>query len=403
MNKYTLYNRNNKLYVRINNIKKYSLGTTVPFGCSLIPKERRIVGSHLDVPDVNAKISEWDTLFNQNHLNDINRICDLCSFGNKTKIIQDKTKTTFIDMFTDIYNKMYEGNILHNGKFISRGTLYGYITVLHVLESFDKVLYLEDIDEGQCNSLAERMKCRKTLNEYINEFIKYSIQLKYHLTTRRNQIKNIKSILKKSCDLYGYIIQSPKKPAELKSPVIALTPQQVELIDKNKPNDPSLETIWYITRFLLHSCMRIGDAMEFALPDSKEYIKYINRKTGATSVFYLPEDIRKYLNTNPQINYTEKTLRNKLKKLLKSYSEFNKKIIIYDYDYTNNLITKRLPIYEVITPHKLRASGITWYLYLGYSEREVREISGHANGSNAFYRYTDITDSETRKKTCKPN
>tara|TARA_R100000458_G_C8270911_1_gene245635 strand:- start:235 stop:1470 length:1236 start_codon:yes stop_codon:yes gene_type:complete len=399
MNKYTLYNRNNKIYTRINRNKFLSLQTIIPQGCRLITSERRIEGNHLDVPKINSKLSEWDIFFQKLHHKNADEIVDLWRRQNHQVHENSDQNHDILVVFEKIYNMMYEGSILNNGKLISGVTLKTYVTVLHVLNSFNKPLNFKEIDEGKYTNLGERLKARQTLKKWFDEFILFSIELKYHPTTRRNQIKIIKSIINKACDVYGYIIKTPSKPPKLRTPVISLTPQQVETIHKNKPKDVELECVWYYTRFLLHSCMRISDAWEFIMPNTKGHVTYINRKTGSQSTFYLPEDVHEYIYKNPMASaVVKKTFRKQLVVLLKTYPELRKNKVVHDYDHTGKLVVEEKPIYKIITPHKLRSSGITWYLYLGYTEKQVREISGHINGSTAFYRYTDITDSKTREK-----
>ena len=143
--------------------------------------------------------------------------------------------------------------------------------------------------------------------------------------------------------------------------------------------------------------MRISDMIDFKIAGDNDYIKYISKKSKTESTFYLPNDVREYINNN-DYGYTLRSFRTDLRKLLKSYKSLHKEKTITSYDVHGNLVQDVHSIYEIITPHKLRSSGITWYLSLGYSEKQVREISGHSNGSVAFYRYTDHTDAKTKQK-----
>ena len=196
---------------------------------------------------------------------------------------------------------------------------------------------------------------------------------------------------------YGYYFTTPPKPKDLKSPVIALDPSDVEMIHKNPPLDLKLTKAWYYTRFMLHSCMRISDMIGFKINDTDDYITYISKKSSSQSTFYLPSDVRNFMSKDKE-GYTISGFRHDLKRLLKSYKELHKKKRITSFDVEGNPVTILERIYDVITPHKLRSSGITWYLSLGYTEKQVREISGHSNGSVAFYRYTDHTDAKTKKR-----
>ena len=396
MNKYTLYNRKGRLYARINRDKFFSLGLKVPENAMLNFQTKKIDGSSSLVHKINVELSRWDLLFNKYITRSPEDICRLWSPPNETKK-NHSGKQTFVNLFEDIYDKMYNGIILNDGNLFTMTTLKTYVCVYHILQTFPETIYVDDIDEGSTQDRKEKIKRRSELNGYFNAFNLYSMQLGNKPSSRRNQIKILKSILNKAMKFYGYYFTSPPKPKELKSPVIALEPSDVEMLHKNPPVDIKLTKAWYYTRFMLHSCMRISDMIGFKISKGDDYITYISKKSTSQSTFYLPKDVREYLLKNEN-GYTMVGFRNDLKRLLKSYDEFKKEKSITTFDVQGNPVVKILPIYEVITPHKLRSSGITWYLSLGYTEKQVREISGHSNGSVAFYRYTDHTDAKTKQR-----
>ena len=396
MNKYTLYNRKGRLYARINRDKFFSLGLSVPPNSMLNINKRKVDGTSSLVHSVNVELSRWDLLFNHHIVGSVEDICRLWS-PQKNKVNTTKTSLTFKDLFNDIYDKMYNGVILNDGNLFSMSTLKTYVCVYHILQTFSEEIYIDDIDEGTTQDRKEKVKRRASLSGYFNAFNLYSMQLGNKPSTRRNHIKILKSILNKSMKYYGYYFTTPPKPKELKLPVIALDPVDVEMIHKNCPQDLSLHKAWYYTRFMLHSCMRISDMIDFKIAGDNDYIKYISKKSKTESTFYLPNDVREYINNN-DYGYTLRSFRTDLRKLLKSYKSLHKEKTITSYDVHGNLVQDVHSIYEIITPHKLRSSGITWYLSLGYSEKQVREISGHSNGSVAFYRYTDHTDAKTKQK-----
>ena len=179
--------------------------------------------------------------------------------------------------------------------------------------------------------------------------------------------------------------------------VIALEPEHVEMIHKTKPDEKKLIRTWYYTRLILHSGMRVGDMVNFETTLGEGYIDMKDLKTQHASKFYLPKEVREYIYHDKKPKWTTKDFREKLKTLLKYYPEFHEMRLVYKTNYIGELEKISKPIYEWITPHKLRSSAISWYLSLGYTEKQVREISGHADGSHAFYRYTAKTDERTRK------
>lgn len=80
------------------------------------------------------------------------------------------------------------------------------------------------------------------------------------------------------------------------------------------------------------------------------------------------------------------------------YDEFCKEKIVYYFDHEGNPVKERKKLYDLFTTHKLRSSGITYHLSKGLSELEVRNISGHKNGSTAFYRYVQHSETKSIEK-----
>tara|TARA_R110002124_G_scaffold252496_1_gene417887 strand:- start:124 stop:717 length:594 start_codon:yes stop_codon:yes gene_type:complete len=185
---------------------------------------------------------------------------------------------------------------------------------------------------------------------------------------------------------------------ELQTEVIALSPTQVELIHSKKPAH-ELEDIWYYTRLMLYSCMRVSDLVNFQASSDGSVVTIITKKgVGAISSFYLPEDVRNFLEGRGSFSHSQQYFRVQLKTLLKSYEELHEKKVVYTYDHNGDPVHEEKYLYDIITPHKLRASGITYHLSKGLSEIEARNISGHKNGSTAFYRYVKHSNTESIEK-----
>ena len=197
---------------------------------------------------------------------------------------------------------------------------------------------------------------------------------------------------------YGYVFPKLQAMRELQTEVIALTPDQVEMIHNNHPGI-ELENIWYYTRLMLYSCMRISDLTNFQATSDGNTVTIITKKgMGSLSTFFLPDDVNSYIAKNGTFSWTLKTFRRGLEELLQSYPEFMQSKTVYTFDHEGNPVASQQFLYELIKPHKLRSSGITYHLSKGLSEIEVRRISGHANGSEAFYRYVRHSDTESLKK-----
>ena len=73
---------------------------------------------------------------------------------------------------------------------------------------------------------------------------------------------------------------------------------------------------------------------------------------------------------------------------------FNKTKTRYKFDKDGNSYPVKEFLWQIYTPHKLRSSGISWYLSKGLPEYQVKKISGHSANSRAFYRYVAHADTE---------
>lgn len=401
MNKYYLYNRSGKLYARIknkNSDKRVSLGIQIPKSCFLDLKSKRVLGDSINSLEINKKLSKWDVHFFDNFYKTPDEIVSSWIKSNQKKAFYTQSKEpTLVGLYFDMFKKVKKGEFDWKlGSGYSLQTLQNYQSTGHILKEFDKDFLISEVDESRFDNVEDKKRCRFKINSFFNGFINHSLEKGYMPNTRAKQIKNIKSLINKGCEYYAYQIHSFQVPETKDNEVIALEPEQVEFIHKNKPSCPTLHKIWSYTRLMLHSCMRISDLIDFECSHSiNGYYTLYDKKTRHESKFYLPKDLENTIK-NYGTKWTQKNFRESLKKLLKSYPEFNQEKIVHKQNSSGEFERIVKPIYEWITPHKLRASGISWYLSLGWSEKQVREISGHADGSKAFYRYTAKTDKRTQ-------
>lgn len=307
-------------------------------------------------------------------------------------------KGTFIHLLHDIINLMEEGSILNYGKRFSSLTISSYKQLYRNMKAYNYNFNIEELDLNGVRDRKHRLSVTRKLQTKVNGYLNLMFDDCKHHNTRKAHLKVLRSTLKKAEDYYGYLFPKLQSMRELKSEVIALEPHQVEFIHKNHPGK-ELEEVWYYTRLVLYSCMRISDLVNFETNIDGDAVTIITKKgVGSISSFYLPKDVKTYLEERGKFSYTEKNFRDKLKKLLKSYDGFWTKRVVYKYDYEGNPITKMLYLWEIITPHKLRSSGISYHLSQGLSEFEVRKISGHVNSSQAFYRYVQLSNRESIEK-----
>jgi integrase len=307
-------------------------------------------------------------------------------------------KNTFLYLLTDIIDLLEKGDILNYGKRFSPLTISSYKQLRNGMKRYNYNFNIEDLDLNNVNSRKDRLKVTRKLQSQVNGYLNLMLDDCKHPNTRKSHLKNIRSTLKKAEAYYGYLFPKLQSMRELQTEVIALTPDQVEMIHNNNPGI-ELENVWYYTRLMLYSCMRISDLTNFQATSDGNIVTIITKKgMGSLSTFYLPDDVNSYIAKNGTFAWSLKSFRRGLKELLQFYPEFMQSKTIYNFDHDGNPVPSQQFLYELITPHKLRSSGITYHLSKGLSEMEVRRISGHANGSEAFYRYVRHSDTESLKK-----
>jgi len=305
---------------------------------------------------------------------------------------------TFMSLLKEIITLLESGLILNYGKKFSNLTITSYRQVYNQMNSYQFDFNIENLDLNNVTNRKDRLKVTQNLQGHVNKYLNMMLDDCKHNNTRKNHLKIIRTTLKKAEAYYGYLFPNLQSMRELQTEVIALNPTQVELIHNNNPGI-ELEDVWYYTRLMLYSCMRVSDLVNFQASSDGSVVTIITKKgVGAISSFYLPKDVRKFLEGKGSFSHSPQYFRTQLKTLLKSYKEFQDKRIVYTYDHNGNPVHEEKFLYEIITPHKLRSSGITYHLSKGLSEIETRNISGHANGSTAFYRYVKHSNTESIEK-----
>lgn len=307
-------------------------------------------------------------------------------------------KGSFVSMLRKTISLLENGEILNNGVQYSQITIRSYKQVYNLMRKWNFNFNAEAYDLTSAMTRKERLKSKRLMQKNVNSYLNLLIEKGYHPNTRKAHLKIIRTTLKKMEEHEGYLFPSLEYIRERKSNVIAMSVEEVELLHTTPPTlngeiREDLLDAWYYTRLMIYSCMRVSDLVGFQGNFSSEFVTIITKKgSGSLSTFYLPEDVRNYLRDREGLSITPRVFRGQLKLLLSSYPEFCMTKVVYGYDPHGNPKTETRFLWELYTPHKLRSSGITYHLSKGLSEMEVRKISGHANGSEAFYRYVALSD-----------
>jgi hypothetical protein len=305
---------------------------------------------------------------------------------------------SFISLLKQVITLLEDGSILNYGKKFSNLTITSYRQVYNQMTAYKFNFDIESLDLNNVNNRKDRLKVTRNLQGHVNKYLNMMLDDCKHHNTRKTHLKIIRTTLKKAETHYGYMFPGLQSMRELQTEVIALDPTQVELIHNNNPGI-ELEDVWYYTRLMLYSCMRVSDLVNFQASSDGSVVTIITKKgIGSISSFYLPKDVRDFLEGKGSFSHSQQHFRVQLKTLLKSYKQLHEKKIVYTYDHNGNPVHEEKFLYDIITPHKLRASGITYHLSKGLSEIEARNISGHKNGSTAFYRYVKHSNTESIEK-----
>ena len=227
---------------------------------------------------------------------------------------------------------------------------------------------IDSLDLNNVNNRKDRLKVTRNLQGHVNKYLNMMLDDCKHHNTRKTHLKIIRTTLKKAETHYGYMFPGLQSMRELQTEVIALDPTQVELIHDNNPGI-ELEDVWYYTRLMLYSCMRVSDLVNFQASSDGSVVTIITKKgIGSISSFYLPKDVRDFLEGKGSFSHSQQHFRVQLKNLLKSYKQLHEKKIVYTYDHNGDPVHEEKFLYDIITPHKLRANGSTaFYRYVKHS------------------------------------
>lgn len=200
-----------------------------------------------------------------------------------------------------------------------------------------------------------------------------------------------------------YFLNLPKVPKleKVEKPVVVLDPsfyQKFMTDDLYYRLEPSMRVVWEVAATILASTMRISDVMSMRPSDliQGEHMMFskVTSKTGEACELPVPDRLANIYRENLKNGsvfsgeLNRSFIYDNLRPLFAMYEELH-------VPYSVLGVTK--PMHEWVTPHMLRKTAITSYLYFGVSEMHVKHASSHSKDSKAFRRYTKVI--ETRFKS----
>lgn len=172
--------------------------------------------------------------------------------------------------------------------------------------------------------------------------------------------------------------------------------------------------------FLLcaYTSARIGDIRNFRYSqnfsfgsstgndtDHPSYLTYRNRKTKSKNItIKLPKDlVEVILAMESDSDYllrgaSEVTIRYHFKDFLMSIPDYNISSVRTRVMASGKVKTESLKLYDIITPHKVRATFITQMIENGVDLETVMSFSGHTDIRTLSTRYTNVSDAHKEKQ-----
>lgn len=199
-----------------------------------------------------------------------------------------------------------------------------------------------------------------------------------------------------------YFLNLPKVPKleKVEKPVVVLDPSFYKRFmadDLYYRLDPSMKIVWEVAATILASTMRISDVLSMRPSDliqgEQMLFSKVTSKTGEACELPVPDRLASIYRENlkggsvfcGELNRHH--IYENLRVLFSMYEELHAPYSVLG-------VTK--PMYDWVTPHMLRKTAITSYLYFGVSEMHVKHASSHSKDSKAFRRYTKVIETRFR-------
>lgn len=286
--------------------------------------------------------------------------------------------------------------------------------ILQILDKKD--LNIFDYDTANLNPIRDRRKYKKVMSGWEKVAIEIKKQSK-HLseTTLKSRLSFMSHVLTRIEDEYG--INTPKKLFKYKTQRGSVVVINKELFKKTvrtakevcMDNESTDQRKLGALTFVLcaYTSARLRDLMElryskninFGNYYSPTYLTYRNRKTKTAPInIKLPNDVVNIIfsmkNGSDFIlrGYTDVTMRNNFKDFLMSMEEYHQKVTRTTPMANGTIKTEQIPMFELITPHKVRATFITQMIERGIDLETIMSFSGHSNVLTLSNRYANVSD-----------
>ena len=145
--------------------------------------------------------------------------------------------------------------------------------------------------------------------------------------------------------------------------------------------------------------LRYSKNINFGNYHHPSYLTYRNRKTKTAPInIKLPNDVVSIIysmKTGSDLilrGFTDVTMRNNFKDFLMGIWDYHQQVTRTTPMANGSIKTEQIPMFELITPHKVRATFITQMIEKGIDLETIMSFSGHSNVLTISNRYANVSD-----------
>ena len=323
----------------------------------------------------------------------------------------------FIPLFEKFVQDSKRGKRLKkNGGLIKEGTIQNYEYTLRLVKMFaiEKKFTLK-IPEFNTSNKREFQSVKSYWKKFYKQFTDYCYKDQHHYDNYVGQvIKNLRVFfnwLKTEKGIFAGDFHKDFYVRKEEVPIITLSKEQFQFLIFNKEFEESLSKPLQRSKdiFVLGCTvgLRISDLMlltknNIEERDNHTYLRVKSKKTGTGTCIKLPEYALEILSKKKRKQKTLFTsislfrFNANIKKICelagwtspvaKTRDKKGMPVTVHQ----ENKADKTYRFCDLVSSHTMRRTAITTMLSLGMPELLVRKISGHSDGSKAFYRYVEL-------------
>lgn len=183
------------------------------------------------------------------------------------------------------------------------------------------------------------------------------------------------------------------KFTEIEKNVVALTPEEIKILEEATNLLIHEQNQIDIFLFGCYTALSISDLqrIEKDMIENDTIFLYRKKTEGLLQIPLLPQAKKILEKHDYKLPHIHKNKGNSVLKSAFKKLNLDRKVMTSSKRGSDELTTRYVPLYEVISWHKARKTAITYCLSQGISPILVQELSGHKD-YRSFKKYTDLSD-----------